>query len=522
MAAQRLEAIRSKSQTGPCIDDFEEFCRLVEIVPKSGAGRVKLIWNEIQRAYCASRTQRDVALKPRQVGFTTEEQARDIWHFLTVPGARVVATCQSLTDRTPAKLLSTNYRVMFDSLKRAGVPLNFRSEASSEWVLADRDATLRIIEAGASEAAAQKKGRAGTITRLHCTETAFYEYADETLNALLECVPGIEHGSEIVSESTPRGAQGYFYRQCKAAEAGTNGYRLHFFPWFMASEYALPLEPGEVVRAKDEFEERLTAAGCRPEQLKWYRRKVAEKGTDLAAQEYPSDPDSCFLVSGRSFFDEPTTAGLLAHAGVEPLETRERGRVRIWESPEPGANYVLSGDTSEGGGGDPSGGLVYHRATGEHVATIDGQFTPWEFAAQLAQLGTQYNTAEIAVERNNHGHATLQALEREHCYRRLYRHEDDKLGWPTTPITRPTMLDALEDAHRKGYWKSSDRSVLTQFRTFIVRDSGKAAAANGEHDDLVMAAAIGWAVRAKPMARMPATQPRGNTSRWSGMSGRGF
>jgi hypothetical protein len=493
----------------------------LDIVPKSG-GRIKLVLNEIQRAYCDARTQRDIVLKPRQVGFTTEEQARDIWHFLTVPGARVVATCQSLTDHTPSKLLASNYRVMFDSLQRAGVPLNFRTEAANEWVLADRDASLRIIEAGASEAAAQKKGRAGTITRLHLTETAFYEYAEETLNALLECVPGIEHGSEIVSESTPNGAQGLFYRQCKAAEAGDSGYKLHFFPWFMAGEYAAPLEPGERVVPRDEVEERLAAAGCGPEQLKWYRRKVLDKGPDMAAQEYPSDPETCFLVSGRSFFDEPATARLVAEAPSEPIEVRDRHRVRIWRKPEQRHTYILSVDTSEGGGGDPSGALVYDRATGEHVATIDGQFAPWELAKCCAALGREYNSCLIVVERNNHGHAVLQALDREEHYQNIYKHEDDKLGWPTNVATRPTMLDALEDSHRRGLWKSPDRTVLSQFRTFVIKSSGKPEAANGEHDELVMAAAIGWAVRQIAPVRMPPRQPRAPASRWSVMTGRGF
>lgn len=67
-------------------------------------------------------------------------------------------------------------------------------------------------------------------------------------------------------------------------------------------------------------------------------------------------------------------------------------------------------------------------------------------------------------------------------------------------MTRPVVLDALEDSHRRGLWKSPDRAVLAQCRTFIVTDTGKAEAARGENDDLVMAAAIGWAARAKPVS----------------------
>jgi hypothetical protein len=62
------------------------------------------------------------------------------------------------------------------------------------------------------------------------------------------------------------------------------------------------------------------------------------------------------------------------------------------------------------------------------------------------------------------------------------------------------MLDELEDSHRRGLWSSRDRRVLGQLRTFVVSDTGKPEATKGEHDDLVMAEAICWAVRQKPFS----------------------
>lgn len=485
-------------------EKFERFCGLLDIIPKSGQ-RCKLKLNKIQQAFCDNRTGRDVALKPRQVGLTTEEQARDIWHFLTVPGARVVTTCQSLQDNSPLKLLSANYRVMFEGLERAGLSLNFRTQSATEWALADRDASLRIVVAGASEASADKKGRAGTISRLHCTETAFYEFADNTLNALLECVPSRETGSEIVSESTANGASGYFYRQCQNAKNGLGAHKLHFYPWFQQSEYATALEPGETVAPAigDEpaavHERWLVSMGVTPEQLKWYRHKVADKGQSLVDQEYPSDPETCFLVSGRGFFDQTVTSRLLTKV-TAPIETRKSGRIRIYERPFDSEDYVFALDCSEGVGGDPSGGIMYKRATGQHVATLDGQFPPHDAAAAAAELCKEYNGALFAPERNNHGHAVLQAI-RTIGYNRVYRHDDDKRGWNTNVVSRPVMLDSLEDAHRRGLWTTPDAAVLAQMRKFVIGDSGKAEAARGEHDDLVIAAAIGWAVRQRKSIR---------------------
>ena len=483
---------------------FEAFAGLVSIVPKSGA-RCKLRLNEIQRAYCEARTPRDVVLKPRQIGFTTIEQARDVYRFLTSPGARVVTTCQSFTDHTPQRVLAKNYEVMFESLQALGLRLNFKTRTGNEWTLADRDASLRIVEAGASEAAASKKGRAGTITRLHLTETAFYEYADETLNALLECVPPPELGSEIVSESTPNGASGTFYRQCKGARSGTSGFRFHFFPWFAASEHAVRLDADETVKPRNERERLLLERhGLRPEQLKWYQRKVAEKGSqDLVDQEYPSDPDTCFLVSGRCFFDAQLCAAQLETA-EEPIAIEERGALRIWQLPKADASYVIGADTAEGGGGDPSAALVFERGTGAHVATLHGQYIPWDFAAALMRLSQRFNWATIAPERNNHGHAVIQALVREHRAgdaALLYIHYDGKYGWLTNEASRAPMLDAFDAAHRRGTFATNDRTLLGQMRTFVINANGKAEAARGENDDLVLGGGVGWAVLTRPTVR---------------------
>lgn len=478
--------------------DFRRFCGLLQIQPKGGGGRIRFNLSPIQRQYDAARTPRDIILKPRQVYITTLEAARDLWFFLTRPGARVVVVCQSQTDGAPFKDISEKFRLFIDSLARAGLKLEFGRESFGEWSLPARDSTMRIIQAGASEAAAAKKGRGGTVNRLHVTEAAFFERAETTFNSLLESVPGPEHGSEVVNESTPNGVGGFYHEQWEAAVRGLSGYKPHFFRWWEHPEYTLPLEADEVVKPETELEEKLVSLGVSPPQLKWYRRKLAEKGRALTAQEYPSDPDSCFLVSGRGFFEQEVTARLLAKA-TEPVEKRERDRVRIWRKPESGKLYILTLDTSEGVGGDPSGGILRERATGELAATIDGQYPPWELARTGAKLGREYNDAIIAVERNNHGHAALQALEREEKYKKIYKHADDKLGWPTNAVTRPQILDALEDAHRNGLWASPDRATLEQFRTFIVPATGKPEAAPGAHDDLVMAEAIAWAVRQLPV-----------------------
>jgi len=491
------------------LSDFEKFASLVDILTKDSQ-RIRFKPNAIQREWMANCTSRAIILKARQQGITTIEQIRDLFYFLTVPGARVVVVCQSVTGQAPLKQLAQNFRIMLESLMRVGMKIDFTTDAVGEWILADRDSSLRIIVAGASEASASKKGRAGTISRLHITECAFFEYADETLNALFECVPSESTGSEIVIESTANGATGFFYKQCQKAIENKGSYKLHFFPWYKTEEYRTPLEPGEVIepsqlldKERREREEVLLEKGVSQEQLKWYRAKVEDKGQSKTDQEYPTDRDTCFLVSGRQYFEHTVTTKLIGRV-VEPIEKRDHDQISIWRQPQAGERYLISADTSEGIGLDASAAVIREFKTGALCATLHGQYTPWQLAEALAALGWEYNRALIAVERNNHGHSVLQAFDKlrtpapedkSRPYLNVYTAADEKAGWHTNPVTRPVMLDALEDAHRKGYWSTPCATTLKQIRNFVIGKNGKAQAASGEHDDLVIAEAISWSVR---------------------------
>ncbi len=451
----------------------------------------------------------------------TIELARDLWFFLTKSGVSVRVFCQSSTDHSMLNELSERVSVYLDALRRnAGLSLSFVTETRSSWVLAN-GSSLNIVEAGASEAAAQKKGRGETVHRIHTTEIAFWEYAGHTLNALLEAIGAPDTGTEIVHESTPNGAGSddmgsakeqsggpYFHSLCMGARQGRGDYAFHFFSWLKEPEYARALDVGEVVVPETDRERAIAALGATPEQLKWYRAKVADKGQDDTDQEYASDPDTCFLVSGRQFFDKSQTGRLLV-ACIDPIATTEIrrpgavGSLRVWYDAEPGRTYVVAGDTSEGTGGDRGVGQVWETGTGRHMATLWGQFKPAELARELAALGLRYGGAMVAVERNNHGHACIQELERvgidadgnrKTKYGRLFVDHDRKIGWISHEVSRTAALSELDRVHRAGTWSTPDRELVGEMRTFVVNKRGKAEGAGGSHDDLVMTAAIAWSV----------------------------
>lgn len=488
--------------------DYPAFTRCLDIIPRDGQ-RTKLELNPIQRTYVATRTARDILLKPRQVGITTEELARDVWFFLTRPGARVVVVCQSMTDHNARNELSAKIQVMFQALASEGVVLDFDRESTTMWTLPRSQSTLTIVEAGASEVSAQKKGRGGTVHRLHVTELAFFEHAQATLNALLESVPDPRFGSEVVFESTANGAGGYFFDAYQRAKRQEGAFKAHFFPWFEQPEYATALEPGEVVEPRTERERLLVERhGLTPEQLKWYRAKVADKTQDLVDQEYPSDEDTCWLVEGRPYFD-PEAQKILALKTREPIETRRilhgEAVLMLWAKPRPKGVYLIAADPSEGVKRDESAAALYDHETGQHIGTLHGQLRPWDFAGELAKLGAEFNGALIAVERNNHGHAVLDALIESHRYANIFHDlRDGRPGWLNTEVSRARALEALFAIHKSGEFATSCATSASQCRTFVVV-KGKPQAQAGSLDDLVLAHAIGNEVLRIPL-------PKGGTA----------
>lgn len=481
--------------------DFPQFAALLDIQDKDRVKR-KLRPNAIQSAFEISRSGWDIVLKPRQVGLTTWELARDVWYFVTKPGAHVVVMCQSMAGDMAIRENADKLRVMFESLEAAGIRM-VKQRSMTEWHIPGRDAWLQIVGAGASEARAAKAGRTMSIHRLHVTELSIFEYAAETMGAVLGSVPDIRRGSEIAIESTAKGAVGYFFELYQGAKSGQKAFRTHFFPWHEHAEYSTPLEDGEVVVAESERElELVQKYAITAEQLKWYRQKVGDRGQDNVDQEFPSDEATCWLTDGRVFFDRERTKALLG-AAKPVLESRVVGKqgshgvLRIWKHPQPGRKYVIAVDPSEGVGGDPGAAVVLDRGSGEHVATVHGQFSTWEMARVCAEVGHLYADALIAVERNNHGHAVLQGLLREQKYRNVYAGPDKRAGWVNTEVSRASALDALHNAHREGHWSSSDKAGLEEMLHFVVVD-GKPQAAAGGHDDIVLAYAIGWDVVCHP------------------------
>ena len=457
---------------------------------------VKLSPNAAQQQYARHRTRRNIILKARQVGMTTYIAARFFLTTILRPGTVTLQVAHSLESAQQIFLIVHRFA---DHLAPAIGRFVVTSRANvRELAFAKRDSRYIVDTAGNRSA-----GRGLTIHNLHASEVALWPGdPQETMATLLAAVAP---GGAVDLESTPHGAGGYFHSEWLRAKRRLDpdgGFTPHFFPWWIESAYRRRVRPGEVLEPFSESERLLIEGdGLTPEQIK-YRRYLRATFGDLAPQEFAESDSECFLASGRPVFD---VAAIDARMRIlpPPLVVRNNGAEQVWYGPVAGRSYIIGADVAEGGeNGDFSAAVVLDAETGLQCAELCARWPIPRFAEELARLGTRYHHALVAVERNNHGHAVLYALEQHLGYPRIYRHTETESrrvakGWPMNEQTKPQCIMALSKILRDAPGILSSPRLLEQCRSFSYREDREMGALAGAHDDLVIAAAIAFAVRAQ-------------------------
>ncbi|MGA2354743.1 MAG: terminase [Terriglobales bacterium] len=447
-----------------------------------------LILNRTQQAYSDRCTSQNVVLKARQVGITTYIAARFFTETISCPGT---VSMQVTQDRESAEDIFRIVRRFWENLPeeiRKGY-LRTSHRNARQLVFQNLDSEYCLASA------AENAGRGRTIQNLHCSEVSRWgRNGDEALVSLRAAVVP---GGQIVLESTPNGAGGLFYEEWQRAEE--TGYTQHFFPWWYDEAYALETGPSF---APLTYEEKALAELHRltTNQIAW-RRKQWASFRGQAVQEFAEDPVSCFRASGECVFDLPSLEEAL-RGSSEPLHLRDTDRLKIWLPALPGRDYVIGADPAGGGiEGDYSCAEVIDRELGSQCAELHGHWPPREFARELMKLGREYNTALLAVERNNHGYGVLAHLDIEK-YPNVFAH-DGQAGWLTSTLTRPIMIETFSSVLTEKPELFRSVRLLQECRTFVRHIDGGTGAAPGTHDDCVMAMAIAWAARADDAGRRP-------------------
>ena len=507
----------------PCIaKDYIENC--LKIKTKSGTV-VPFRLNDAQRKlYAVAKRQQDagkpvrlIILKARQLGFSTLTEGL-IFHACATRknvNALIVAHREDATanlfrmsklfyDELPAPVkpmlrASNAQELVFEN------PSKLRSEREARPGLRSR---IRCATAGG-----RGIGRSDTLQCVHLSEYAFWpDGADgkaSTLAGILQAVPSLP-GTMVVIESTANGFED-FKERWDAAVAGENDFEPVFFAWFENPDYSMPVVPGTEWTP----EERDLKAAYRltDGQLQWRRWCIANNcggSLDMFRQEYPASPGEAFLHSGTGVFDNeqivlrlerlPGPAGRGEFTDGEWTES-ETGAITLYELPEEGVPYVLGGDTA-GEGSDYFTAIVIDNVSGRIVAKLRQKYSEPEYVRQICALGRFYNDALVAIETNFSTYPVMKLQEMEYPNQYSREREDTytrqmkkSYGFRTDRQSRPRAIANLVEVFSSHPEWFTDRELLEEMLTFCYNEDHRPEALAGKHDDLVMGAAITYAVR---------------------------
>jgi len=501
MMDQKLAQIRKR-----LLEDFEYYAsKAILIRTKDGEVKAfnlnrvqKKLLRQLTAQYAATGKVRVVILKARQQGLSTFVHGWLYW-FLSQHKAKKGLVVAHVADST---------RALFDMYKRTheNVPelLKPSTKYSSRRELSfdALDTSLMVATAGGDSIA-----RGETITHAHLSEVAFWPKATaaDNLNALMQAIPNTPDTAVFV-ESTANGMSGPFYELWKGAVDGSNGFIPFFSPWFDSDEYREPV-PEDFERTFEE-EDLVLKYGLDNEQLMFRRRRIAINGREAFMQEYPSNADEAFISSGRPVFNPEQIHEMLGNA-PEPMyrmalegarfEKHPRGELFVYHEKDPQEIYYIGADVAMG---QRNGDFSVAQVLDSHkrqVAVWRGHIHPDFFADTLYWLGTYYNEARIAVESNNHGILTAIRLGRDLSYPNIFTDiaegelndkESIRIGFQTNARTKPLIIDRLRGSLREREIEINDKTTLREMLSYIVTESGKMEAEEGNHDDCVMSLAL--------------------------------
>lgn len=509
--------------------------KTANIVPFKLNKAQRIVMEHILRMRKAGKPVRIITLKARQMGLSTLYEAIIFHDTMTNENKNslIIAHEESASSNLfqMSKLYFENIPEIIKPMKKYanGKVLSFENPTNDDAEKAKNPglrSKISIATAGSGEV-----GRSSTIHNLHASEVAFFPDAKTTMLGLMQAVPD-QPNTNIIWETTANGVGDFFHEQWQLAEKGMNEFTPIFLPWFIQPEYTRKFyteeEKQEFINTIDMVTQDSQGKPVRTyehdlmkthnltyEQLNWRKYTIQNKcqGDDiLFMQEYPSTAEEAFISSGRPKFNirslreyqtktsAPIKTGYLREDDKGNVEFIDdpKGYVAIWKEPSTQYTYAIGADVAEGlATGDFSCAYVGNDEF-DVVARWYGHIDPDLFGNELVKLAKYYNGAYLGVESNNHGLTTLKAISKTEYWNIYHMKNFDKLadqmtpkmGWATTPRTKPLMIDKLAEYVREKYLGIPDDLLISELFTYIIEDNGSTNAQPGCHDDTVMSTAI--------------------------------
>lgn len=419
---------------------------------------------------------RIIILKARQMGFSTLTESiifkNTVTNFNVKAG--IVTHCADATNN-----LYEMFKLMYEKLPEELKP-EIKASNAKEIVFNNKTKTGLNSKIRCMTAGADGLGRSDTFQYLHISEYAFWPRdKSNTIKGLIQAVPNT-CDSIIIIESTANGYEDFKDRWDKAV-AGETDFVPVFVAWYELVEYSMTYTGFELTKEEKKLKKLYALTN---EQLAWRRwciRNNCDGSEDTFKQEYPSNPEEAFLMTGNCVFNKqkvqerinnirnkkPLKKGFFNYDvvtndyGSYELENitwinSKDGPIEIYELPKRGYPYAIGGDTALTGE-DYYTCHVINNITKNQVAKYrKQQISEHEYAEQIACLGYMYNEALIGIETN------LSTFPQERVaqlnYPNIYVTQKltgektviKEYGFKTTSVTRPHIIRrTYQDSGRK-------------------------------------------------------------------------
>ena len=412
------------------------------------------MWPHLEEFINAAVTRQQViTLKSKQIGISWTCAALALW-WCYKTGANVVMISKGQDE---AAELLRKAKFIYTQLPKH---LQLKTGHDSVFSISFEKRHSRIHTLPSTEYA----GVGETASLVIWDENEFHPNAKENWAHLKPTIDAGAHGI-VVSTADPTKIDSHFKTLWREAKAGNNNFYPIFIPW-----HAVP-------RRTEEWLERVK----KDYYLEWQVKA-----------DYPSTEEEALSpTTGRVVFDVEILQKLQNQALKE--EEIRQGVVHIYHRPQSGVQYICGVDMAEGRGGDYSVCWIDGRSglTVEQVAVIhSNKILPDTFAFMSYELLKEYWFPRIICGADPWGLMFLEALlglgyDRGRIYCSDKKRE--KLGYVESRKTRDFDLVSMEKSIREGR-KIHYIPAIQELFAFQYDDSGKMNAAEGSHDDLVMAA----------------------------------
>ena len=503
-----------------CALDEQYFLRTYVWIPslEDVRGRVKFeLFDYQQDLLSLMKSERFlIALKARQIGFTTLGMAHALWLALFRPGATVLIVSE--TQKSSNKNLSQArlaYQFLPAWMKERGPKV--KSDSSNGMSFEFPDGMITNLKASPATSGVF----AGeTATFVLWDEAALVEPASLQEDVLRTLLPCTDAGGSMMIVSTARGAYNRFAKTYRYAKRGESQFKAFFQPWMVSPFMRCSRDCGWC-GGQD---------GVRTPCVSRYdakRREFADEPWRFF-QEYPGEEEEAFRESGR-----PRFTGLPAESEFEEFPYRgflqwdKNGGIEFAPDPagpfhlatldpDPDAFYVVGADPAQGIGKDSSTAhaMTFDESGGPEIVAYYSSNTvhPTEFAACLDLIGRFFAgrewAAKMAVEdQGGQGSLPINELHKHLEYPNPYMHQAPgnkrsrgvrSFAFPMTSDRRKAVIDrlakylAVEDGELP--LRGVHPALRAELGQFVAQETANGnirySADVGCHDDLVMSLAI--------------------------------